>query len=173
MGYNQKPGRSQMPKTGRGISAILMSYSPMKQSRNDVELTEEYSQSVRKKANARRMSNSKKLSSNSQGIVIDQASGVAIPKPYEKKFVSNKKTGGASIVGGDNKTVSTASSYGGGREVEKLRKKYVSDSTSTMRNRIRNAEQYNITSGGKSPDKATGSEISTLVRLGQAKRTRS
>jgi hypothetical protein len=167
MGYSQKPGRSPMLKTGRGLSPALMSCSPMKQ--GDIELTKEYSTGVRKKAVARGRSGSESLKNNSQGIVIDAASGMATAKPYEKKFVKNEKTGGASIIGGDNKTVSTASSYGKGREVEKLRQKYVSDSTSTMNNRNRNVEQYNITSGAKSTNIANDKEKKLLVKLGQAK----
>ena len=174
MAYNQKPGRSQMPKTGRGVSAVLMSYSPMKQ--GNVELTEEYSKSVKKKAEARSKAGQKNLNSNSQGISIDAASGVARAKPYEKKFVAADKNKSASaIVSGEGKTIKQASGYAGKQKQnnENLRKEFVKDSLSTMNSRNRNAEQYNITSGAKSPDRATGREIQTLVRLCQAKRTRS
>jgi hypothetical protein len=170
MGYSQKPGRSPMLKTGRGLSPTLMSCSPMKQ--GDFELTENFSRGVKKKAIARGKSSAEALKNNSQGIVIDPASGKATAKGYEKKFVpaDNKGKNTASIVSGEGKTVKQASGYAGKSKEnsEKLYKEYKSDSTSTMNTRNRNAEQYNITSGSKSPDKANARERRLLVKLGQA-----
>jgi hypothetical protein len=155
MAYKQTPGRGNAPKTGNGLP------SPLKQ---EIELTKKYDTGKKKLAENRAKG------ATPSGLNINKSTGEAVAKPYEKKFVENKKTGGASIIGGDNKTTATASSYGQGSEVGKLRKKFVSDSTSTMNARNRAAEFYNATSGGTSPDKLNTRQKGSLVKIGKAKK---
>jgi hypothetical protein len=157
MAYKQTPGRGNAPKTGNGIP------SPLKQ---EIELTKKYEVGKKKLAENRAKGNTP------DGLNINVRSGMATAKPYEKKFVENKKTGGASIIGGDNKTVATATRYGGGREVNELRKAYVKDSTQTMHARKSRAEFYNATSGGTSPDNLNTRQKKALVEIGKAKKTR-
>ena len=159
MAYKQNPGRGNSPKTGNGLP------SPLKQD-NGIELTGKYTKGVKT------LKKKREEGKTDTGLNIDTQSGFATAKPYEKKFVTNKDTKGASIMSGDNKTTATASSYGQGREVENLRKKFVSDSTSTMNRRHRSAELYNATSGGTKPDNLSGRQIASLVTIGKAKRTR-
>jgi hypothetical protein len=156
MAYKQAAGRGNGPKTGNGIP------SPLKQ---DVELTKKYDTGKKKLAENRAKG------ATPSGLNVNKTTGVATAKPYEKKFVENKKTGGASIIGGDNKTTATASAYGQGSKVKSLRKQFVSDSTSTMNARNRNAEFYNATSGGTKPDSLNTRQKSSLVKIGKAKKT--
>ncbi len=155
--FKMKPGRGNMPKTGNGLP------TPLRQD-NGIELTERYTKGVKTLKKKREEGNT------DTGLNIDKTTGFATAKPYEKSFVTNKATKGASIMGGDNKTMATASSYGQGREVENLRKKFVSDSTSTMNRRNRSAELYNATSGGTKPENLSSGQVSSLVKLNKAKR---
>ena len=159
MAYKQSPGRGNSAKTGNGLP------SPLRQD-NGIELTERYSKGKKKYEEQRKKGNV------DSGLNVDVTTGFATAKPYEKKFVPNKVTKGASIIGGDNKATATASSYGQGREVENLRKKFVSDSTSTMNRRNRNAEFYNANSGGTSPDNLSGRQTRDLLSIGKVRRTR-
>jgi len=153
MAFKQSPGRGNNPKTGYGIP------SPLKQ---EIELTKKY-ETGKKKLAENRMKGSM-----DKGLDIDVRTGEAKAKAYEKTFVENKRTGGASIIGGDKKTMESATRYGAGKDVEKLRNKFVSDSTSTMNARNKNAELYNATSGGTSPNKLSGGQKKTLLTLGKA-----
>lgn len=154
MAFKQTPGRGNSPKTGHGLP------SPLRQDK--VEPTEKYIKGKKKYKE-----NAEKGSVNS-GLNVDAATGVATAKPYEKKFVANRTTNGASIIGGDNKTTATATSYGQGREVEALRKKFVSDSTSTMNRRNSNAEFYNANSGGTKFENLNNKQKEDLKRIGKA-----
>ena len=154
MAFKQTPGRGNSPKTGHGLP------SPLRQ--DNIEPTEKYIKGKKKyKENAE-----KGFVGN--GLKVDAATGVATVKPYEKKFVPNKTTKGASIIGGDNKTVATATDYGQGREVEALRKKFVSDSTSTMNQRNNSAEFYNANSGGTKFDNLNENQKKSLKSIGKA-----
>ena len=155
--FKMKPGRGNMPKTGNGLP------SPLRQD-NGIELTERYTKGVKTLKKKREEGNT------DTGLNIDKKTGFATAKPYEKSFVTNKATKGASIMSGDNKTMATASSYGQGREVEKLRREFTSDSASTMNRRNRSAELYNATSGGTKPSNLSSGQISSLVKLNKAKR---
>lgn len=156
MAFKQNPGRGNNPKTGHGIP------SPLKQG---IELTEKYTKGKKSLEIQRDRGNV------DTGLNVDQTTGFATAKPYEKSFVpATSKSQQAHIVGGDKKTVSSASSYGGG--ADKLRREFTSDSASTMNRRNMNAELYNATSGGTSPDKLSKNQASSLVGLGKAKRVR-
>ena len=148
------PGRGNSPKTGNGIPSPL---------RQEIELTEKYEKGkkIREKNRA--------ADKNPGGLNVNKATAEAAAKTYEKKFVENKRTGGASIIDGKGKTIATASSYGGGREVEALRKKFVKDSTDTMNRRGNNAEYYNAAGGGTSPDKLNTRQRQALIRTGKAR----
>ena len=157
MAYKQKPGRGNSLKTGNGLP------SPLRQD-NGIELTEKYTKGVKT------LKKKREEGKTDTGLNINKTTGFATAKPYEKSFVTNKATKGASIMSSDNKTMATASSYGQGREVENLRKKFVSDSTATMNRRNRSAELYNATSGGVKPEDLSSRQVSTLVKLNKAKR---
>ena len=157
--FKMKPGRGNMPKTGNGLP------SPLRQDKG-IELTERYTKGVKKYKEQRNKGNV------DSSLNVDATTGFATAKPYEKKFVPNKVTKGASIIGGDNKAVATATSYGQGREVENLRKRFVSDSTNTMKDRTRKADLYNAFGGGTSPDKLSESQKKSLVSTSKAIRNR-
>ena len=156
MAYTQNPGRGNKSKTGSGIPSPL---------RQDVEPTEKYIKGKKKyKENAE-----KGFVNN--GLKVDAATGVATAKPYEKRFVLNTRTGGASIIGGDNKTVATATDYGQGREVEQLQKRFTADSTNTMNQRNASAEFYNANSGGTKWENLSAKQKQILLGLGKASPT--
>lgn len=155
MAYKQTAGRGNGPKTGNGIPSPL---------RQEIETTEKYEKGKKKLAENRTKG------AMPSGLNINKVTGVAAAKPYEKKFVKNTMTGGASIMGGDGKTMATASSYGQGRETEALRKRFVSDSTNTMNRRKAQAEFYNATSGGTKPDNLNTKQKSSLIKIGKAKK---
>jgi len=157
MAYKQTPGRGNSPKTGNGLP------TPLKQ---QIETTDKY-EAGKKKLAANRLKGA-----NPGGLNINTATGEASVKPYEKKFVENKKTGQAHIVGGNNKTVASASKYGNDKAVKDLRQKFVSDSTDTMNRRNRNAQLYNATSGGTTPSNLSAGQVASLITLGKAKRAR-
>jgi hypothetical protein len=157
MAYKQNPGRGNSAKTGSGLP------TPLRQD-NGIELTERYTKGVKTLKKKREEGNT------DTGLNINKTTGFATAKPYEKSFVTNKATKGASIMSGDNKTIATASSYGQGREVEKLRREFTSDSASTMNRRNRSAELYNATSGGTKPSNLSSGQISSLVKLNKAKK---
>tara|TARA_R110000868_G_scaffold22359_1_gene91764 strand:- start:754 stop:1230 length:477 start_codon:yes stop_codon:yes gene_type:complete len=158
MAYKQTPGRGNSPKTGNGLP------SPLKQD-NGIELTGKYTKGVKT------LKKKREEGKTDTGLNIDTQSGFATAKPYEKSFVpATSKSQRAHIVGGDKKTVASASTYGGG--AEKLRREFTSDSASTMNRRNRSAELYNATSGGTKPDNLSGRQIASLVNIGKAKRTR-
>ena len=96
MAYKQNPGRGNSSKTGNGLP------SPLRQDKG-IELTERYTKGVKKYKEQRNKGNV------DSSLNVDATTGFATAKPYEKKFVPNKVTKGASIIGGDNKSVATAS----------------------------------------------------------------
>lgn len=153
MAFKQSPGRGNNPKTGHGLPSPL---------RQEIELTKKYEEDKKK------MAANRAKGSTDTGLNVDVRTGVASAKPYEKTFVENKRTGGASIISGDKKTTASATNYGGGKNVEKLRQRFLSDSASTMNSRTRNAELYNATGGGTSPDKLSGKQKKTLISLRKA-----
>ena len=156
--FKMKPGRGNMPKTGNGLP------SPLRQ--ESIELTKKYTTGRKKYEEQRNKGNVDSY------LNVDATTGVAKAKPYEKKFVTNPTTKGASIIGGNNKTVATATSYGGGKEVKTLRAKFVKDSTNTMSDRNRKAEFYNANSGGTNPNNLNERQTRALVGIGKVKRTR-
>jgi hypothetical protein len=157
MAFKQNPGRGNNSKTGYGLP------TPFKQ---DIELTKKYTQGKKKLATQREKGNV------DSGLNVDKASGFATAKPYEKSFVTNKKTKQSYIVGGDKKTTASASSYGNDKAIKDLRKQFVSDSTSTMKARNRNAELYNATGGGTSPDKLSTGQKASLITISKAKKVK-
>ena len=156
MAYKQSPGRQAMPKTGRGLSPTLMCGSPMKQ-----DLTAQGARSRSRVIAGEK----KRMESKNDNIVIDPKTGVASPKPYEKKFLggeaesSNKKvpTGkrtNAMIVDSSGKKVKEAKKGQTARRMsnEDLYREYKSDSTNTMSARNKNARFYNVQAGKVEPN---------------------
>ena len=153
MAYTQNPGRGNKSKTGSGIPSPL---------RQDVEPTEKY------------IKGKKKYKENVEkglvhgGITVDPATGFATAKKYEKRFLKKPKGAGAVIIGGDNKTVASATDYGQGREVEELQRRFTKDSTNTMNQRNASAEFYNANSGGTKWENLTAKQKQILLSLGKA-----
>jgi hypothetical protein len=164
MAYTQKPGRGSNPKTGHGIPA------PFKQ---EIELTSEYDKGKKLMAIARKAKGKVEDLRGTQGINVDIPTGAATAAPYEKAFRPGEgQKGGearsrASITSG-SKTIKESGSGLIPKANEKLYKEYKADSTSTMNSRNRNAAQYNITSGAKSPGSADARDKDTLIKLRKA-----
>jgi hypothetical protein len=166
MAYTQSPGRGNNSKTGHGIP------TPFKQ---EIELTSEYDKGKKTMADARKKGgkNYSNAIASIEGINVDVASGAATAKPYEKTFRpgEGQKGGGsrsrASIISG-GKTVKESGAGLFKESNEKLYKEYKADSTSTMNSRNKNAAQYNITGGAKSPENADARDKDTLIKLRKA-----
>jgi hypothetical protein len=157
MAFTQKPGRSPFLKTGNGIPSALM---------QDIELTKDYDKGKKKMAEARAKH---KNTGPGQGINIDPKSGVATAMPYNKKFIKGGKFQNAKIVSEDGKKVKVAPNTGDRRtQNESLYNEYKKDSTMTMNSRNRNANFYNVTGGGKSPESFSEADKEMMVRLGKA-----
>lgn len=172
--FKMKPGRGNMPKTGKGISPTLMSYSPMKQNTTELELTAEYNRGKKKIADARNVPGHIGDLKSAQGINIDAASGFATAAEYGKKYIQGGRGQRDRIIGGDGQVVAEAkkTNFFKGERNADLYKQHQQDSTSTMRSRNKNTMQYNITSGSKSPNDATETEKELLKKLGKAKKTK-
>jgi hypothetical protein len=183
MAYKQSPGRQMMPKTGRGISPVLMSGTPMcqeipkkgkKQTPSaEIELTMDYDRGKKLMAEARKAPGKIQDLRKTQGIEVDAATGAAKSAKYEKKYVQGGRGQKDRIIGGDGKVVAEAktTNFFKGEKNKDLYKEFQRDSTNTMNSRNRNTMQYNITSGAKSTNNATEAEKQLLVRLGKAKKT--
>jgi hypothetical protein len=149
----------------KGASAIKKC-SPLKKitvrpKETEIEKTANYDKGVKTyAANKAKMKDDK-------GINVNQTTGMASARPYEKKFVpSSKSNQRASIIGGDNKTVGQSKGYDKYSE-KNLRKKFVADSTDTMNRRNANANFYNVQAGKKKV--LTEADKKSLVGLNKAK----
>lgn len=158
MAFKQKPGRGNSPKTGHGLP------SPLRQ--DNIEPTEKYIKGKKKY-----QENAAKGNVDS-GLNVNPATGFATAKPYEKKFIEKPRGAGAVIVGGDNKTVASATGYGQGRETEALRKRFTSDSTATMNQRNRSAEFFNANSGGTKFENLNKRQKADLKSIGKTSPTK-
>lgn len=141
--FKMKPGRGNMLKTGRGISPVLMSKSPMKQ---EAELTAKGAKS-RKEA---QKSASKNTKIESQGVNIDPKSGKGSAASYEKKFIPGSPDKGvrAKIIDGSGKLVKEAKSG----EDDKLKKEFERNKAVTAKSRERNTRQFNVQTGSAKPN---------------------
>jgi len=154
MAYKQSPGRSSMPKTGRGISPTLMSCSgkkgsPMKQT-SDPEYTKTgYDKLKNIKKNLKDKAGRAGIE-KVQGLVVDPITGKASAKPYEKSYSAGKSGQQDRVMTGDKKIAKSSSTKKGidfGKK--ELRKEFVKDSTNTMNRRNRNANAINVSAGNK------------------------
>lgn len=171
--FKMKPGRGNMPKTGRGIPPTLMSCSPMKQENpkkpeTNIELTDRYNTGKEKMAKARNTPGKISDIEATQGIKVDAPTGAATTKSYEKKYIPGDMSKGvrAKIVSGAGELVKEAKIG----EDAKLKKEFERSKAYTSKARSTNANQYNITGGAKSTNKATEKEKQMLVNLGKAKK---
>jgi hypothetical protein len=127
----------------------------------EIEKTANYDKGVKRYA-----ANKTKMKGDT-GIDVNQTTGVASAKPYEKKYVpSSKSNPRASIISGANKTVGQSKGYDKYSE-KNLRKKFVADSTDTMKRRNANANFYNVQAGKKKD--LTEEDKKSLVGLNKAK----
>jgi len=180
MAYKQSPGRQMMPKTGRGIPPVLMSGSPMKQ---EFDLTLAYEKG-KKKLQSQIGQAGTAEAFKKDGIIIDPKTNVAKAAPYEKRFLGgdaesdNKKvpTGkstNARIVGGDGRLIKEANKNSLKGKIlsnEKLYQEYKRDSLNTMSSRNSSTRLYNLSGGGKAPEKWDAKDIETMRNLGKATR---
>jgi hypothetical protein len=171
--FKMKPGRGNMPKTGRGIPPTLMSYSPMKQGdpkkpETKIELTDKFNTGKVKMEEARKTPGKIADIEATQGIKVDPTSGGATAKSYEKKFIPGDMSKGvrAKIVSGAGKLIKEAKIG----EDAKLKKEFERAKSFTSKARETNASQYNITGGAKSTNKATEREKQMLINTGKARK---
>lgn len=171
--FKMKPGRGNMPKTGRGLAPTLMCGSPMKQEdpkkhTTNIELTDKYNTGKNKMANARQTPGKIADIEATQGIKVDPKSGGASVKSYEKKFIPGDAAKGvkAKIISGAGELVKE------GRlgEDTKLKAEYEKMKSSTLGARSSNASFYNIAGGAKSTNEATEKEKQMLINIGKAKK---
>ena len=168
MAYMQKPGRGNNPKTGHGIP------TPFMQQKTDIELTSKYDQGKAK------LKTQREKGATPPGLNVDSKTAFASPKGYEKTFeepsVENaftariKDSKGNQV--GSAKTESVAGNMvtGGGKGVEALRKQFAKEKSFTEGSRHSNADFYNATSGGTSPNKLSEGQKKTLMTLSKAKK---
>lgn len=169
-----KPGRGNMAKTGAGLPPTLMCGSPMKQTDPnkkpsvEIELTDKFNTGMSKMKTARNTPGKIADIEATQGIKVDQATGAATTKAFEKKYIPGDMAKGvrAKIVSGTGQLIKEAKVG----EDEKLKKEFERAKSYTTRAREKNASQYNITSGAKSTNKATEKEKQILINLGKAKK---
>jgi hypothetical protein len=172
--FKMKPGRGDMPKTGRGLAPTLMCGSPMKQEDpskkpgTNIELTAKFGTGKNKMANARQTPGKIANIEATQGIKVDPMSGSATVKSYEKKFIPGDMAKGvrAKIVSGTGELIKEAKIG----EDNRLKSEYEREKAYTASTRGTNASQYNITSGSKSTNKATEREKQMLINIGKAKK---
>lgn len=162
--FKMKPGRGNMPKTGRGIPPTLMSCSPMKQE-GEIELTRKYDEGKNKIAEARTNKETKSNIESKQGINVDTKTGGATAKGYEKKLVDMADR--VRVVGGKGEVLSEAMKNQP-KMVEKLKSGYEKAKAYTEGTRASNASQYNATSGATKPENLSDKQKETLVKLGKA-----
>ena len=180
MAYKQSPGRQMMPKTGRGIPPVLMSENTMKQ---EFDLTLAYEKGKKKlQDQIGRVETVEAFKKD--GIIIDPKTNIAKAAPYPKKFLGgdaesdnrNVPTGtstNARIVGEGGQLIKEANKNSlKGRILsnEKLYQEYQRDSANTMNTRNRNVNLYNLSGGGKAPEKWNAEDIETMRNLGKATR---
>jgi hypothetical protein len=162
--FKMKPGRGNMPKTGRGISPVLMSGSPMKQE-NDIELTGRFDDAKKKYAEARNAPGKIEDLAKTQGIKVDAATGGANMIPYGQKYIPGSQGVRAKWIGEDGKLVKEAKV---GRDNE-LKAEYDKMKNFTEKRRASNASKYNIGSGFTSTNNATKEQKDFLLNTGKAK----
>jgi len=162
--FKMKPGRGNMPKTGRGIPPTLMNCSPMKQE-SDIELTERFDAQKKKYAEARNAPGKIENLAETQGIKVDVATGGATAMPYGQKYIPGAQGVRAKIVGENGKLVKEARV---GRDNE-LKAEYDKMKKFTESRRGSNAAKYNIGSGFTSTNEATKEQKEFLLNTGKAK----
>lgn len=144
--FKMKPGRGNMPKTGRGIPPTLMNCSPMKQMEETPDLTMKGSNLAKKMEE----NLSKKDYASSQGLSKDPASGLLTANEYEKKY----EVGGAGqrdriISGGKVIAEAKETNANKGMRNEELYKQYEREKKNTESRRATNANTLNVFSGNK------------------------
>jgi hypothetical protein len=145
--FKMKPGRGNMPKTGRGIPPTLMSESPMKQMGETPDLT------MKGAGLAKKMQENLNKSdyASSQGLSKDAASGILTGNQYEKKY----EVGGAGqrdrILDSAGKVIAEAKETNAvkGMRNENLYKQYEREKKNTESRRANNANTLNVFSGNK------------------------
>ena len=170
-----KPGRGNMAKTGVGLPPTLMCGSPIKQ---EFDLTARYEAGKKKLQNQIGQAGTAEAF-KSAGIIIDPKTNVAKAAPYPKKFVGGEKESNSKVPTGPrtnafiqdgNGRATVTANREQGRSNEELYKQFKADSTNTMNMRNRNANLYNLSGGGKAPEKWNAEDLKTMRGLGKATR---
>ena len=127
-----------------------------------IELTKRYTEGVD------RLKKNRPAHADRRDINVNQTTGVASARPYEKRYIKGKPGSYDRIADGSNKVVGQAKSAKKNNpgSNEDLYRQYKKDSTSTMNSRNRNADFYNLTSGNKKV--MTEEDKKTLIKLGKA-----
>jgi hypothetical protein len=163
--FKMKPGRGNMPKTGRGVPPTLMSCSPMKQEVSDIELTERFDAQKKKYAEARNAPGKIEDLAKTQGIKVDAATGGATSIAYGQKYIPGSMGVRSKIVSEAGELVKEAKVG----EDDKLKAEYEKMKTFTEKRRGSNAEKYNIGSGFTSTNNASKKQKEFLLNTGKAK----
>ena len=162
--FKMKPGRGNMPKTGRGVPPTLMSCSPMKQE-SDIELTGKFDDAKKKYEEARKAPGKIEDLAKTQGIKVDAATGGATAMAYGQKYIPGSMGVRAKIVSESGELVKEAKV---GRDNE-LKAEYDKMKNFTEKRRGSNASKYNIGSGFTSTNNATKEQKDFLLNTGKAK----
>ena len=145
--FKMTPGRGNMPKTGRGIAPTLMNCSPMKQ-----ELTAQGLKSQKKvKENISKEASKQGTSAPTlpnTGVKVNAATGEAMAKPYEKKYVEGGAGQAARIIGGDGKVVGSSTGSTPNAKA-KLKAEFDKLKMSTESSREENASKIEVFGGAK------------------------
>jgi hypothetical protein len=127
-----------------------------------IELTKRYTEGVDK------LKKNRKAHASRTDIDVNQTTGVATARPYEKKYIKGKPGSYDRIADGSNKVVGQAKSAKKNNpgSNEALYRQYKKDSTENQMQRHRTADFYNLTAGKKKV--MTEADKKTLMKLGKA-----
>jgi len=149
MAYMQKPGRGNHPKTGHGLPSVL---------HQEIELTGKYEKGKEMLKGQREKGNTP------GGMAVDAATGVATPN----KPVHTVVKGGDYLKELDSAGKFVKEVKADSKEGKTFKSSVEKRNSDTATSQTRNANQYNASGGGTSPDKLSAEQKNTLVKLGKA-----
>jgi hypothetical protein len=168
--FKMTPGRGNMPKTGRGISAALMSKSPMYQSEvGDIEYTGQGRMNV-KKAQDRIKANPEKTAEydSAMGLTRNPATNELSGNKYEKRYLTGVEGQNDRIVDGAGKVIAESKGTSP-KSKELLKKEYERNKTYTESRRSDNSEGLNALQGSTKVDKLNDKQKKLLINTTNAK----
>jgi len=169
--FKMKPGRGNMPKTGRGIPPTLMNCSPMKQEES-MELTGKHDDKKKKYEEARNAPGKIEDLASTQGIKVDVATGGSTAIPYGYTYEQGKYGQRDRIINTTTGKISAEAKTPTNRfgdKNEELWKQFNNEKTRTEKQRASNSAKYNIGSGFTSTNEATKEQKEFLLNTGRAK----